>query len=51
VARVPVSVTQINTRHDMSSWVRAHADAPGINWSVTPGPGGTMIIAEFGVPS
>ena len=26
--------------------MRAHADAPGITWSVFPGPGGTMIIVE-----
>jgi len=30
----------------MSRWTRAHADAPGITWSVFPGPGGTMIIVE-----
>jgi hypothetical protein len=31
----------------MSRWVRAHADEPGIKWSVFPGPGGTMIIVEY----
>lgn len=39
-------ITQINFKQDMSRWTRAHADAPGINWSVYPGPGGTMIIVE-----
>lgn len=39
-------ITQINSKQDMSRWTRAHADAPGINWSVYPGPGGTMIIVE-----
>jgi hypothetical protein len=41
-----ISVTHITTRQDMSRWTRAHADAPGINWSVHPGPGGTMLIVE-----
>lgn len=36
----------ITTKQDMSRWTRAHADAPGINWSVFAGPGGTMIIVE-----
>lgn len=40
-------ISQITTKHDMSRWTRAHADAPGINWSVFPGPGGTMIIVEL----
>jgi hypothetical protein len=39
-------ITHITTKQDMSRWVRAHADAPGIKWSVFPGPGGTMIIVE-----
>jgi hypothetical protein len=41
----PASVTHINTRQDMSSFARAHADAP-VNWSVERGPGGTLIIVE-----
>jgi hypothetical protein len=40
------SVTHIATRQDMSRWTRAHADSPGINWTVEAGPGGTMLIAE-----
>jgi hypothetical protein len=39
-------IANITTKQDMSRWVRAHADMPGINWSVFPGPGGTMIIVE-----
>jgi hypothetical protein len=39
-------VAHITTKQDMSRWTRAHADAPGITWSVYPGPGGTMIIVE-----
>jgi hypothetical protein len=39
-------VSHITTRQDMSRWTRAHADMPGITWSVFPGPGGTMIIVE-----
>lgn len=38
--------SHIMTKQDMSRWTRAHADAPGINWSVYAGPGGTMIIVE-----
>jgi hypothetical protein len=38
--------THIATKQDMSRWVRAHADAPGINWSVEAAPGGTMLIVE-----
>jgi hypothetical protein len=30
----------------MSRWTRAHADSPGITWSVFAGEGGTMIIVE-----
>jgi hypothetical protein len=44
---VITSVAHITTKQDMSRWTRAHADAPGINWSVYPGPGGTMIIVEY----
>ena len=40
------AIAHITTKQDMSRWTRAHADAPGINWSVYPGPGGTMIIVE-----
>ena len=39
-------IAYITTKQDMSRWTRAHADAPGIHWSVFPGPGGTMIIVE-----
>jgi hypothetical protein len=39
-------VAHITTKQDMSRWTRAHADEPGITWSVFPGPGGTMIIVE-----
>jgi hypothetical protein len=39
-------IAHITTKQDMSRWTRAHADMPGINWSVFPGPGGTMIIVE-----
>jgi hypothetical protein len=39
-------VTQFNTKSDMARWTRAHADVPGINWSVYRGPGGTMIVVE-----
>ena len=40
------NVAHITTKQDMSRWTRAHADSPGITWSVFPGPGGTMIIVE-----
>ena len=40
-------IAHICTKQDMSRWVRSHADVPGINWSVYPGPGGTMIIVEY----
>jgi hypothetical protein len=43
---VITGVAHITTKQDMSRWTRAHADMPGINWSVLPGPGGTMIIVE-----
>ena len=39
-------IAHITTKQDMSRWTRAHADVPGITWSVFPGPGGTMIIVE-----
>ena len=39
-------VAHITTKQDMSRWTRAHADVPGVKWSVFPGPGGTMIIVE-----
>lgn len=39
-------ISHITTKQDMSRWTRAHSDRPGINWSVFPGPGGTMIIVE-----
>lgn len=40
------AVTHIATKQDMARWTRAHADAPGITWSVEPAPGGTMLIIE-----
>jgi hypothetical protein len=40
-------ITHITTKQDLSRWTRAHADAPGLNWSVFAGPGGTMIIVEY----
>jgi hypothetical protein len=39
-------IAHITTKQDMSRWTRAHAESPGINWSVYAGPGGTMIIVE-----
>jgi hypothetical protein len=45
-ARQITEITQLNCKQDMSRWTRAHADATGVNWSVYPGPGGTMIIVE-----
>lgn len=41
-----MTVTHITTKADLARWTRAHADAPGINWTVQPGPGGTMVITE-----
>jgi hypothetical protein len=41
-----VELTQFQNKSDMSRWTRAHADGPGITWSVFPGPGGTMIVVE-----
>ena len=46
---MPTGITEIThftTKQCMSRWTRAHADSPGITWSVYPGPGGTMIIVE-----
>ena len=40
-------IAHIKTKQDMSRWTRAHADVPGIKWSVFPGPYGTMIIVEY----
>jgi hypothetical protein len=40
-------ITHITTKQDLSRWTRAHADVPGIKWSVFPGPDGTMIIVEY----
>lgn len=40
------STAHITTKQDLSRWARAHTDAPGINWSVHGGPGGTMLITE-----
>jgi len=40
-------IAHITTKQDMSRWTRAHADVPGIRWSVYPGEGGTMIIVEY----
>ena len=41
-----IAVTHIASKQDMSRWTRAHADKPGITWSVQAGPGGTMVIVE-----
>jgi hypothetical protein len=41
-----IEISQINLKSDMSRWTRAHAASTGINWSVFPGPGGTMIVVE-----
>lgn len=40
------AITHIATKADLARWTRAHADAPGITWSVQPAPGGTMLIVE-----
>lgn len=40
------AIAHITTKQDYSRWTRAHADVPGITWSVFPGEGGTMIIVE-----
>lgn len=39
-------ITEFTSKSDMSRWTRAHEGAPGITWSVMPGPGGTMIVVE-----
>ena len=39
-------ITLIATKADLSRFTRAHADDPGITWSVFRGEGGTMIIVE-----
>src|SRR5262249_60327250 len=39
-------IAHITTKQDMSRWTRAHADVPGITWSVLGGARGTMIIVE-----
>ena len=39
-------ITHVTTKQDMSRWTRAHADTPGITWSVIAGEGGTMIFIE-----
>jgi hypothetical protein len=36
----------VATKQDLSRWTRAHADTPGITWSVVAGEGGTMLIVE-----
>ena len=41
-----VRITEINTKQDLSRWTRAHEKVPGITWSVSAGPGGTMVIVE-----
>ena len=40
------AIAHVTTKQDLSRWTRAHADAPGITWSVLAGDGGTMIIVE-----
>jgi hypothetical protein len=40
-------ISHITTKQDMSRWTRAHADVPGIRWSVFAGERGTMIIVEY----
>mgnify|MGYP001213541086 CR=1 FL=1 len=40
------AIAHVTTKQDLSAWTRAHADAPGIKWSVIAGPGGTMVIIE-----
>jgi hypothetical protein len=41
-----ISVTHITTKQQLAHWTRNHADAPGIRWSVEPGPAGTMLMIE-----
>ena len=45
-ARAVTEITLITTKQDLARWTRAHADAPGITWSVFAGEGGTMVIVE-----
>jgi hypothetical protein len=47
ITGIITEITHITTKQDYSRWTRAHADVPGIKWSVFPGPGGTMIIVEY----
>lgn len=47
ITGVITEITHITTKQDYSRWTRAHADVPGIKWSVFPGEGGTMIIVEY----
>jgi len=44
-------ISQFHCKQDMSRWTRAHADAPGITWSVYAGPGGTMIVELEAAPA
>lgn len=45
-----LSVAHLMTKQDMSRWTRAHAGIHSINWSVTAGPGGSMIVIEHDKP-
>ena len=40
-----MTVTEITTKQDLSAFARAH-DGSGITWTVTGGPGGTLIILD-----
>jgi hypothetical protein len=40
-----VTVTEITTKQDLSAFARAHANS-AITWTVTSGPGGTLIILD-----
>jgi hypothetical protein len=42
-----MTVTEITTKQDLSAFARAHANS-GITWTVTGGPGGTLIILDHG---
>lgn len=42
-----MTVTEITTKQDLSAFARAHANS-GITWTVTGGPGGTLIILDRG---
>jgi hypothetical protein len=46
-----MATAHITTKSDLARWTRAHAGTPGINWTVTAGPGGTMIITEHDTES